>query len=102
VTVTRNEHSANYDHVIASHDACEKRHSFEGGRDNTFNLAQIRPTCSCTMPLPTDPIALNITFRNETMADPLLRYPVELEEQDNMTMFSLGDGDDTTKVSPIR
>jgi hypothetical protein len=51
------------------------------------------------MPLPKDPIALTITYRDEQMAGILLSHPVELADQDNITILSLGDG--ATRVSPI-
>jgi hypothetical protein len=76
--------------------------SFERGRNNTFNLAHTRPTCSCTMPLPTEPISMNIVARNTSMANALLTYPVDMEDKDNVTILTLGDDDAARKVSPMR
>ncbi|KAG2335279.1 hypothetical protein BDR05DRAFT_954197, partial [Suillus weaverae] len=50
------------------------------------------------MPLPTNPIALTLTFRDEAMAGVLLSHPVDILEQDNITMLSLGDGATKIKV----
>ncbi|KAG2107605.1 hypothetical protein DEU56DRAFT_920566 [Suillus clintonianus] len=50
------------------------------------------------MPLPKDPIALTMNARNESMADVLLTYPLEMADEDNVTTLSLGDGETKTSV----
>ncbi|KAG1808897.1 uncharacterized protein BJ212DRAFT_1302798 [Suillus subaureus] len=53
------------------------------------------------MPPPKDPIALTMTTHNESMADVLLTYLVEMADEDNVTMLSLGNGKTKIKV-PVK